>query len=149
MLKVLGFYGERLKNKNLIETTKAKRLEEIREFEKSIDDKSVDIKTQIKTEQENLGFEFTRIPNLPDNVYMVTGINDKYTTRLRLYKLKDGIVEEMKCNKTDMKTNPAFGEYSIIRMLGYKEKNKRQQVGEQWIETGEKDKFLSSWTIIK
>ena len=149
LLKVLDFYGTRLKNKNLIETTKAKRLEEIREFEKSADNKSIDIKAQIKTEQENLGFEFTCMPNLPDNIYMITGIDDKYTTKLRLYKLKDGTVEEMKCNKTDMKTNPAFGEYSIIRMLGYKEKNKRQKVGEQWVETGEKDKILSSWSIIK
>lgn len=149
LLALINAYENRLKNKNLKQSTKEKRLAELIELEKSTENKSIDIQSQIKAEIEYLGYESTIVEKLPDSVYIITNIDDKSTKKLRMYRLKDGLVEEMKCYKKDFNNNPAFGEYSIIKMTGYKNRDKVKKVNGEWIPTGEKQKCLSSWTVIK
>ena len=149
LLSLLDAYENRLKNKKLKHTTKEKRLTELIELEQSLEDKSIDIQSQIKAEIEYLGYESTCVPRLPESVYMITNIDNKSTMKLRMYRLKDGLVEEMKCYKKDLNNNPEFGQYSIIKMMGYKSRDKVKKVNGEWMPTGEKQKCLSSWTIIK
>ena len=79
---------DKLKNKNLKQETKDKRLLELIEFEKTVENSALDIKTQIKKEIEYLGYEVTRKESLPSNVYIISDINDKSTPKLKLYCLK-------------------------------------------------------------
>lgn len=147
LLDLIEVYEKKLKNKNLKDTTKEKRLIELREIENSIENKSMNIKDQIKAEKEYLGYEDTKIPNLQVNTYIVTEINDKYTPKIRLYNLKTGEIENLKCRKSDMKKSP-FGEFSIILIKTTVERNKRKKVDNEWIQTDETELYLKDWKIL-
>lgn len=147
LLAVLEEYDKRLKNKNLKETTVEKRLVELKEFELSQENKNLDAKSQVQSEKESLGFESSVYPNVPGNIYMVTEIDDKYTPKLRMYRLKDGLCITMKCKKNDIKLNP-FGEFSVIKVQEITKKNKTKKVDGEWVKTDEKEIHLTSWTVV-
>lgn len=147
LLAVLEEYDKRLKNKNLKETTVEKRLVELKEFELSQENKNLDAKSQVQSEKESLGFESSVYPNVPENIYMVTEIDDKYTPKLRMYRLKDGLCITMKCKKNDIKLNP-FGEFSVIKVQEITKKNKTKKVDGEWVKTDEKEIHLVSWTVV-
>ncbi|PPA84968.1 DNA polymerase III subunit alpha [Brevibacillus laterosporus] len=148
LLAIVDEYENRLKNKNLKEETKQKRLQLIREFELSEEDISLGIKEQIKAEIDYYGYEVTTFEKSPLSVFIVTEINTKYTPKIRLYNLKSGEVLVLKCNKNDIKKN-LFGELSIIQVKMILERAKRRKVNNEWIDTGEKEKYLSDWTVLK
>lgn len=148
LLKIVDMYEEKLKNKKLIDETKKKRIKEIEEYETSLDDKSLNIKDQIKAEIEYYGYEVTKVEKLPKSVYIVTGIDNKYTPKIRLYCLKDGEVITVKCKKTDFKKNQ-FGEFNLIRVKTLTEKKKRRKIDDKWIEVDETESYLSSWDVLK
>lgn len=147
LLAVLEEYDKRLKNKNLKETTVEKRLVELKEFELSQENKNLDAKSQVQSEKESLGFESSVYPNVSENIYMVTEIDDKYTPKLRMYRLKDGLCITMKCKKSDIKLNP-FGEFSVIKVQEITKKNKTKKVDGEWVKTDEKEIHLTSWTVV-
>lgn len=147
LLQLLSSYETKLKNKNLKNTTKSKRLEELISLEESIEDKGLNAKDQIKSEIEYLGYPDTIYPNVPENIYMVTEIDDKYTPKLRMYRLKDGLCITMKCKKNDIKLNP-FGEFSVIKVQEITKKNKTKKVDGEWVKTDEKEIHLVSWTVV-
>ena len=133
LLAVLEEYDKRLKNKNLKETTQ--------------ENKNLDAKSQVQSEKESLGFESSVYPNVSENIYMVTEIDDKYTPKLRMYRLKDGLCITMKCKKNDIKLNP-FGEFSVIKVQEITKKNKTKKVDGEWVKTDEKEIHLTSWTVV-
>lgn len=147
LLQLLSSYETKLKNKNLKNTTKLKRLEELISLEGSMEDKGLNAKDQIKSEIEYLGYPDTIYPNVPENIYMVTEIDDKYTPKLRMYRLKDGLCITMKCKKNDIKLNP-FGEFSVIKVQEITKKNKTKKVDGEWVKTDEKEIHLTSWTVV-
>lgn len=147
LTEVYEFYDSRLKNKNLKEETKVKRLAEVIEFEKTVENKSFNIKDQIKNEKEYLGFESTMVSKVPSNVYIITEIDDKYTPKLRMYNLKTGKVETWKCKKTDIKKNP-FGEFSVIKANSIYNRKKQKLVDGEWVSTDEEETYLSKWEVI-
>ncbi len=147
LLHIIDQYDKRLKNKNLKESTIEKRIIELREFELGVEDKSLNAKEQIKAEKENLGFETTTYPNVPNSIFAVTEIDDKYTPKLRMYSLKDGAVSTMKCKKNDMKLDP-FGEFNIIKVQQIEKRNKSKKIDGQWVKTDEKEIYLTDWSIV-
>lgn len=147
LLQLLSSYETKLKNKNLKNTTKSKRLEELIALEESTEDRGLNAKDQIKGEVEYLGYPDTIYPNVPENIYMVTEIDDKYTPKLRMYRLKDGLCITMKCKKNDIKLNP-FGEFSVIKVQEITKKNKTKKVDGEWVKTDEKEIHLASWMVI-
>lgn len=147
LLQLLSSYETKLKNKNLKNTTKSKRLEELIALEESTEDRGLNAKDQIKGEVEYLGYPDTIYPNVPENIYMVTEIDDKYTPKLRMYRLKDGLCITMKCKKNDIKLNP-FGEFSVIKVQEITKKNKTKKVDGEWVKTDEKEIHLTSWTVV-
>lgn len=147
LMDVLGLYETKLKNKNLKDTTKAKRLEELKTVELETKDKGLSVKEQIKNETEYLGYADTTYPNLPKGIYIIIEIDDKYTPKLKLYNLKDGTVEMMKCYKNDIKLNP-FGEFSVIKVKEAIKKNKSKNVNGKWVKTDEKELQLTDWEVV-
>ena len=149
LLTIFEKYMDKLKNKNLKQETKDKRLLELIEFEKTVENRAVDIKTQIKKEIEYLGYEVTRKESLPSNVYIISDINDKSTPKLRLYCLKNGEVENVKCYKKTIKQNP-FGKFSVIKKKSYKQtlKSKLNENGE-WVKSDtEFECILTDYEVI-
>jgi hypothetical protein len=55
---------------------------------------------------------------------------------------------EVKCKKTDMKKNQ-FGEFTILQVKKLSERNKRKKVNDQWVETDDKELYLSEWVVLK
>ena len=149
LLTIHKQYMDKLKNKNLKQETKEKRLLEIMEFEKTIENKTIDIKKQIEKEIEYLGYEITKIENLPLNVYIISDIDEKYTPKLRLYCLKTGEIENMKCYKKTIKQKP-FGKFSVIKKKSYKQMPKRKlnEDGE-WIKSDtEFENILTDYDVV-
>lgn len=147
LLVVVKQYEKRLKNKNLKESTVEKRLVELNEFEMQQEDKNLNVKDQIAAEKENIGFETSIYSKLPNNIYMVTEIDDKYTPKLRMYNLSDGSVLSAKCNKKDINLNP-FGEFSVIAVKEIIKKYKRKKVNDEWVKTDERESFLVDWKVV-
>ena len=148
LLEIIDLYESKLKNKGLKNETKQERLQEIKEYEESLQDSSLGIKEQIRAEIEYYGYETTTIEKSPSSVYMVTEIDTKYTPKLRLYNLKTGEVKYAKCKKNDMKKNQ-FGEFNIIQVKKLVERNKRKKVNDEWVETDEKELYLTEWNVLK
>lgn len=149
LLTIFEKYIDKLKNKNLKQETKDKRLLELIEFEKTVENRAVDIKAQIEKEIEYLGYEVTRKESLPSNIYIISDINDKSTPKLRLYCLKNGEVENVKCYKKTIKQNP-FGKFSVIKKKSYKQvpKNKLNENGE-WVKSDtEFECILTDYEVI-
>lgn len=148
VLDLIDLYEKKLKNKSLKEETKIKRLNELIELEAGIENRSISIQEQIKTEIEYLGQPMTIVEKSPNSVYLVIEINDKYTPIVRLYNLKSGEVMKVKCRKNDMKKN-IFGEFSIIQVKQLTERNKRTQINGEWVETEEKELYIVDWNVLK
>lgn len=119
----------------------------INEVVSKLENKSINIKEQIKAEKEYLGYETTTSDKLPNNVFIVTEIDTKYTPKVRLYNLKTGEIEVLKCKKNDIKKNP-FGEFSIIQKQSILRKPKSKLVNEEWVKTEEMDVYLAKWEVI-
>lgn len=147
LLDLVLLYEKRLKNKNLKEETKQKRLLEIIEKESELENKGMGIKKQIEYEKEYYGYEVTTFDKSPENLYIITEIDTKYTPRLRAYCIKTGDVETWKCKKRDIKKNP-FGEFSVLKTLSLVEKFKRKKVDNNWIQTEDKEMYLSEWEVV-
>lgn len=147
LLAVIDNYESKLKNKSLKDKTVEKRMIELIDLEQTIDNKSLDIKEQLEYEVEYLGTPITTKDTLPESICCVIDIDTKYTPRVKLYCLKNGNIETMKCLKTDIKKLP-FGEFSIIRKKGTKEKARRKLVNDEWVVLEDKEIYLSSWDIV-
>ena len=147
LLDLVLFYEKRLKNKNLKEETKQKRLLEIIKKESELKDTGMGIKKQIEYEKEYYGYEVTTFDKSPENLYIITEIDTKYTPRLRAYCIKTGDVETWKCKKRDMKNNQ-FGEFNVLRVKSLTERFKRKKIDGEWIQTDEKEMYLSEWEVI-
>lgn len=147
LLDIITAYEKKLKNKNLKEETKTKRIVELIEFEKSLEDKSISIKEQIEAEIEYLGYASTTNNKLSKSLYMVIEMDTKYTPRLKLYCLNDGSIMDVKCNKRDIELNP-FGEFSVITIKEIIKKYKRKKVNDEWVKTDERESFLVDWKVV-
>jgi DNA polymerase-3 subunit alpha len=148
LLLVIDMYEKKLKNSKLKEDTKQKRKIEVEEYEKTLDDKSIGLKDQIKAEVEYYGYEVTTLNKLPKGLYSLTDIDTKYTPRLRLYHLKDGSILELKCKKSIMEQNK-IEKFNIIKVNSIIKQNKKKLIDGRWVEIDEKELFLVSWDILK
>jgi DNA polymerase-3 subunit alpha len=148
LLLVIDMYEKKLKNSKLKEDTKQKRKIEVEEYEKTLDDKSIGLKDQIKAEVEYYGYEVTTLNKLPKGLYSLTDIDTKYTPRLRLYHLKDGSILELKCKKSIMDQNK-LEKFNIIKVNSVIKQNKKKLIDGRWVEIDEKELFLVSWDILK
>lgn len=147
LLTLIDEYEKKLKNKNLKEETKEKRLQELIELELTLENKGLGIKEQIQAEKEYYGYEVTTVPNMPKNLYIITEIDTKYTPKLRAYNISSGNIETWKCKKNNIKKN-SFVEFSVLKIVKIVEKNKRKKVNDEWVQTDEKELELMEWEVI-
>ncbi len=71
----------------------------LKDYENNLLNESISIIDQISFENENLGYSQTTIPQMNNNIYIVTNINLKYTPVVNVYCLKDGSEEKYKIPK--------------------------------------------------
>lgn len=103
-----------------------------------------------------MGYSSERIPDEPINHFAVQSlITTKYNTYLRLYRLYDGEIVEVKVDKKYFESHPidmkAFEkEFDKVPILkcSFTSKQKRRKIDDKWVATGEYESILSAYTEI-
>ena len=156
LLNILDLYEKKLKNKSLKEKTVQNRLQELYDFENKEEDKSLVIEEQIRNEIDYLGYPTTKNTKLTDNIYIIIKVDTKSTTKVDLYRLSDGTINQFKVLKKDIQNNEEFGCFNILRLQGYKEKPKRKKVKElidgveqdKWVLSDETENYMTKWKLV-
>lgn len=103
-----------------------------------------------------MGYSSECIPDEPINHFAVQSlITTKYNTYLRLYRLYDGEIVEVKVDKKYFESHPidmkAFEkEFDKVPILkcSFTSKQKRRKIDDKWVATGEYESILSAYTEI-
>lgn len=103
-----------------------------------------------------MGYSSECIPDEPINHFAVQSlITTKYNTYLRLYRLYDGEIIEVKVDKKYFESHPidmkAFEkEFDKVPILkcSFTSKQKRRKIDDKWVATGEYESILSAYTEI-
>ena len=103
-----------------------------------------------------MGYSSECIPDEPINHFAVQSlITTKYNTYLRLYRLYDGEIIEVKVDKKYFESHPIdmkafekdFDKVPILK-CSFTSKQKRRKIDDKWVATGEYESILSAYTEI-
>jgi len=162
LIKVWQLFDKRYKTTHK-EKTKVARIAEIREFEHSFDNEigkalhelsakeAYDaISETIRNEREYYGYAMTNYCNINENLYMVVGIDTKYTPKITLLNLKYGVEEEVKMKKAFFFKKEIDGSMvetmfvnDIIEVSKFATRAKQtMDASGNWVPTGELDKYI-------
>lgn len=139
-------------NQKHTEKTKIKRLTELYDYEMSLGNTSLDMKTQLMAENEYLGF-ITSLYDVDKSYVSILDIDKKYTPKLTVHQISSGKEIVLKCGKRSFFDNKSgeqvinIGDIIKIEKLTKKKRNKL--VGEKWVETDEYDLHLESFTQVR
>lgn len=117
-----------------------------------LENKSLDIVSQIKFEIEYLGSPIYTNPKVSDNIWIVIEFKTYKEVRkpyIQLYNIRTG--EILKSRITSVKTfelNP-FGLWSILNIKYFTEKFKKKCIDGEWIDSDETELILSDYETIK
>lgn len=104
-----------------------------------------------------MGYSSECIPDEPINHFAVQSlITTKYNTYLRLYRIYDGEIIEVKVDKKYFESHPidmkAFEkEFDKVPILkcSFTSKQKRRKIDDKWVATGEYESILSAYTEVR
>lgn len=125
----------------------------LKEMVQNVEDKSLDIVSQVKFEIEYLNYCIYANPTLKeDSYYIVTDfVVGKDTTKPRvvLHNLKTGEDVKTRINKgTIYKANP-FGKYSILKVDEFTISFKKKPINGVWQTTNETEELLVNYEVIR
>ena len=136
-------YADKKKNpvfysKNHIEKTKAKRIENLREYIELLKENPPAERTtyeKIMYEKEFIGHATTTFPELPPSYVLITNLNLKYTPILEVYQLSTGKTFDVKIKKNkfyDTYDNPIVFRGNIIRIIDSHKEYGKKLVDGKW-----------------
>jgi len=124
----------------------------IKELSKKIENKSLDVITQIKSEIEYLGYSIYQNSNINNKYYIVISFityNDPTKPYLILKNINTG--KEIKTrikNSKSFKSNP-FGQFSILEINDFEKDFRRKKINGKWEVTDELEIILENYVVIK
>lgn len=124
--KLMAVFDEFFEGKQkLTKTIKSfeKRLAANREYEAVQDDISLPIDQIIRNESDLLGLCFSTDDTLPDNIYFVEEIDDKYGVKAKLYSINRGTSGVMKVSKRNYDQEILYPG-SVISLDGWKKRQR-------------------------
>ena len=131
LLSVYELFTKRYK-KTLKDTTKTKRIEEIKETIKEYKDEDLSIQEKISSELEFLGYCTLQDDNFKSTIGAITDISDKFSTRwISIYFLKTGETQKFKI-KYAMIQESELKVGDIVNVKEVKERAKSILVDGQW-----------------
>ncbi|MFC0903659.1 DNA polymerase III subunit alpha [Clostridium sp. MT-14] len=157
--KLVKIFNEFTKGKNkykktYVEKTKIKRIDLLKDYENSIPDEKVDLKTQIDIENENLGYVQVQFPELPKSyLYILDGKFGKYSPKIEAYCLATGVTKTLKLYKKQFDKNP-FDKGTIINISKYQQRRKAICVGKddkgnpKFEQSNEKEWWITKYNIV-
>lgn len=117
----------------------------LRELVQSVPNEKTPLKTKIAYQIENLGYV-----DIVDKKYkgycVALDLNVDYSPRLKLYALANGNTIPVKVSKKIYKQNP-IRRGDIVRVTNQYRKPKMKKVDGEWIETDEKEWWISEYAI--
>ena len=147
LMKVFNefFNGE----KKVTKTIKSfeERMECCRQFELSLEDSDIPAGLRLRYEMDNIGLCLSVNPSIPNNVYFVTSIDDKYTIKLNLYNIRRGTTGLVKVAKKDYCT---VAEGSCIQIEKFRKSPKyTYSKGKKTAVSGETEIWLTDYKVIQ
>ena len=131
LLSVYQLFSKRYK-KTLKDSTKLKRIEEIKETIKEYKDEDLSIQEKISAELEFLGYCTLKDDNFKPTIGAITDISDKFSTRwISIYFLKTGETQKFKI-KYNMIQELELKIGDIVNVKEIKERAKSILVDGQW-----------------
>ena len=131
LLSVYELFTKRYK-KTLKESTKVKRIKEIKETIKEYKNEDLSIQEKISAELEFLGYCTLQDDNFKSTIGAITDISDKYSTRwISIYFLKTGDTQKFKI-KYSMIQESELKVGDIVNVKEVKERAKSILVDGQW-----------------
>lgn len=129
--------------------TKEKRLELLYEIENNTPDEDFTIVEKAKFQLEYLGYISTIIPNLSNNIAIVTNveINLYGTPFVTLCRMNSGEIEVIKVDKPAFIENK-IEEFDIIKTIDKKTQHKKRKVDGKFIILDEKEDILTQWARV-
>jgi DNA polymerase III alpha subunit len=144
-------FKERYK-KSHKESTKQQRIKEIKDYAKSLDDQEIPIQEQILFEKEILGYSQTILPKVNKAYGMVLDIDTKYSPKITLYIMNNGVEVLLKVAKQHFYDNngePLLNVGDIIKVLKVEKRPKKTKIDGKWVETDIKENWLVAWQMSK
>lgn len=118
----------------------------------NLEKKELSIQEMVEFEMTYLEYTTYSNPKVNENFFICTEFKiykDKTKPYVTIKRIKTG--EEIKTKITKGKAfseNP-FKCFSVIKVDNFKEQNKKKCVNGEWVETDEKEKIITDWTVIK
>lgn len=116
----------------------------------NIENNSLSIKEQMKSEMEYLEYITYINPKAPDNMYYVTECKfykDKTKPYLNLYNLKNGEYLKTKITSGKSYIEKPFDKGSIIVVKEFSNRDKMKMINGSWTKTGEQEKIVKAWNV--
>ena len=124
----------------------------INELCNRLENKSLDIVSQVRAEMDYLGYVNYVNPNMADDYYIVTGFvtyKNPCTPNLVLRRICDG--EETGCRIKQSKVfkETPFGMYSILKIEGFTYDFKSKKINGEWQKLDEREIVLENYECMK
>ena len=124
----------------------------IKELCDKVENKSLSITEQIKSEIEYLGYAIYTNPDIADYYYIVTEFSqysDASRPYFTLYNLKTGESIKTKIRQGKIYKENPFGLYSVLDIRGFTYKNKTKLVEGEWVKVDELEAIVETYEVIK
>lgn len=138
-------YGKKLKD-----TTKEKRIAELKKMFAEMDDKNISFREQIDADLEILGIIQSTYPKVNPRLAYVLEVNDKFAPRIQVYSIAKGTQSSLKIYKK-MYSKVPFGVGDILYCQEFEKKPSVKFIDGEYVE--DKDAtpawWLKNYTVVK
>ena len=124
----------------------------VNEMIKNIENKPLDVISQIKFEKEFLEYIIYTNSKISDNYWVVVDYKTYKEVRkpyVTLYNLHNGENVKTKIKSVKIYENNPFGLYSILKVTEFTMSPKMKNVNGEWIKSEEYEKILTGYEVIK
>ena len=124
----------------------------VTEMAERIENKSLDVISQVKAEQEFLEYVIYTNPNVSENYWIVISYVHYKEPRkpyLVLHNLNTGEDVKTRIKSVKVYENAPFGKYSILKVQNFTMSPKVKNVNGEWVKTEELEPILVDYEVIK
>lgn len=124
----------------------------INELCNRLEDKSLDIVSQVRAEMDYLGYVNYVNSNMADDYYIVVGFvtyKNPCTPNLVLRRICDGEELGTRIKQSKIFKESPFGLYSVLQIEKFSYEFKKKKIDNVWVNTEETEMILSEYSVIK
>lgn len=145
LLSILEKFDERY-SKQHTDKTKVKRIQEIRDYEESLDDESLPLSEQIALEMDYIGYISVRM-DISKRYTYVADIDTKFTPRVSLYCLNTGKTIDAKVDKKKFAKNK-FKQGDVIYCKKFEKRENWSKTDDGFVRNGTYSDVLTDWEVV-